>query len=70
MNHERRTRTHTLTLSKPRKQILTRVKEALSDAGTLGPLMILAAVESLRHRRPPPPPRNSEQLHEYGDEGD
>jgi hypothetical protein len=55
-----------VTLSKPRREILTRAKEALGEAGTLGLLVILAVEESVRHRRSPPP-SDIEQLREYGD---
>jgi hypothetical protein len=54
-----------VTLNKPRREIITRVKGALGEVGTLGLLVILAGEESIRHRRAPPP--DIEQLREYGD---
>jgi hypothetical protein len=53
-------------LTKPRREIVTRATETLREAGMLGLLVILAAAESVKHRRAPLPD-NIEQLREYGD---
>jgi hypothetical protein len=55
-----------VTFSKPRRETVTRVTEALREVGTLGLLVILAAGESVRHRQAPSPD-NIEQLREFGD---
>jgi hypothetical protein len=55
-----------VTLNKPRREIVTRVTEAMGEVGALGLLVILAAEESVRHRRAAPPV-DIEQLREYGD---
>jgi len=55
-----------VALSKPRREIVTRVTGALGEVGALGLIVIFAAGESLQHRRAPPPV-DIEQLREYGD---
>jgi hypothetical protein len=55
-----------VTLTKPRREIVTRATEALREIGMFGLLVILAAEESVKHRRAPPP-SDIEQLREYGD---
>jgi hypothetical protein len=50
----------------PRRKIVTRAAQALSEVGMLGLLVILAAAESVKHRRAPPH-GDIEQLREYGD---
>jgi hypothetical protein len=51
----------------PRRKIVTRATEELREVGMLGLLVILAAAESVKHRRRAPPPIKIEQLREYGD---
>ena len=52
--------------TKPRREIMTRVTEAVHEAGMLVLLVIYAAAESAKQRREPPH-GDIEQLREYGD---
>jgi len=56
-------------LIKSRREIVTRATEALREAGMFGLLVIIAAAESVKHRRASLPV-DIEQLREYGDWGD
>jgi len=56
----------TLSVTRPRREIVARATGVLREVGSVGLLVLFAAEESIRHRRAPLSD-DIEQLREYGD---